>query len=149
MHYQVCRLKKLESREFHPCLRKVSRNLFLSNYFNQYQLSEPTRQHMIDWVIKYLTILFRTNWWYKRCFQICGISSLDPGKVGNGALFKQCMGKALHNLEGDDANEIDDSFCMVNILLRNKSLWLHIILFPAYSPSICAKVFICVIIRAK
>ena len=35
---------------------------------------------------------------------------MDPGKVGNGAFFKQCMGKAMHNLEEDDANEIDDSF---------------------------------------
>ena len=44
----------------------------------------------------------------KKSFQVFSISSLDPDKVQNGAFFKQCMGKALHNLEVDNANEIDD-----------------------------------------
>ena len=41
-------------------------------------------------------------------FQVCSITSLDPDKVHNSAFFKQCMGKTLHNLETNDANEIDD-----------------------------------------
>ena len=41
--------------------------------------------------------------------QVCGISSSDPDKVRNCAFFKQCMGNALHNLQTDDANEIDDN----------------------------------------
>ena len=44
----------------------------------------------------------------KISFQFCGISSLDPDKVRNGAFFKECMGKVLHNQEADDTNEIDD-----------------------------------------
>ena len=45
----------------------------------------------------------------KISFQVCGISSLDPDKVRNGAFFKECMGKVLHNQEADDTNEIDDN----------------------------------------
>ena len=44
----------------------------------------------------------------KKSFQVCGISSSDPDKVRNGAFFKLCMGKALLNLDADDASEIDD-----------------------------------------
>ena len=44
----------------------------------------------------------------KKSFQVCGISSSDPYKVRNGAFFKLCMGKALLNLDADDASEIDD-----------------------------------------
>ena len=40
----------------------------------------------------------------------------------NGAFFKQRTGKALHNLEADDANEIDDDpFESVPYEIRNKS----------------------------
>ena len=44
----------------------------------------------------------------KKSFQVGGISSSYPDKVRNGAIFKQRMEKALHNLEADDASEIDD-----------------------------------------
>ena len=44
----------------------------------------------------------------QKSFQVCSTSPMDPDKVRNGAFFKQCMGKALHNLEVDDANEIDN-----------------------------------------
>ena len=35
MHYQVCRVENIESREFNSPLRNVFGELFLSNYFHQ------------------------------------------------------------------------------------------------------------------
>ena len=33
---------------------------------------------------------------------------MDTGKVRNGDFFKQCMEKALQNLEVDEGNDIDE-----------------------------------------
>ena len=46
--------------------------------------------------------------WSKKSFEVCGISSTDTGKVRNGDFFKQCMEKALQNLEADEGNDIDE-----------------------------------------
>ena len=71
-------------------------------------LPVPTCQHMKDWLKEGIDYLVHDQEMVKKSFQICSISSLDPDKVRNGAFFKQYMGKVLHNLEADDANEIDD-----------------------------------------
>ena len=82
MHYQVCR----------PC----------------FKLPVPTRQHMVDWVKERVDYLVQDQEMIKKSFRVCGIRSSEPDKVRNGAFFKQCMEKALHNLEADGANELDD-----------------------------------------
>ena len=81
----------------------------------------PTRQHMINWVKEGFDYLVQDQEMVKKFFQVCDISSSDPDKVRNGTFFKQCMGKALHSLEADDANEIDDdpSNYTINILSYN------------------------------
>ena len=63
---------------------------------------------MIERVKEEFDYLVHDQEMVKKSFQVCGISSSDLDKVQNGAFFKQCLRKTLHNLEGDDANEIDD-----------------------------------------
>ena len=71
-----------------------------------FKLPVLTHQHMIDQVKEEFDYLVQKM--VNKCFQDCGIRSSDPDKVRNGTFFKQCMGKALQNLEADDPNEIDD-----------------------------------------
>ena len=103
MHYQVCRFENVESREFHPPLRFPHANSDTS-----FKLPVPTPQHMIDWVKEGFDYLVQDQKMVKKSCRVCSISSSDPYKLGNGAFFKQYMGKALHNLGADDTNEIDD-----------------------------------------
>ena len=65
-------------------------------------------QHITDRVKKGFDYLVQDQEMVKKSLQVCGISSSVPDKVPNGAFFKQCMGKALHNLEANDTQEIDD-----------------------------------------
>ena len=44
-------------------------------------------QHMIDLVKKGVDFLVQDKEMVKKPFQVCGISSSDPGKVLNGAFF--------------------------------------------------------------
>ena len=46
-------------------------------------------------------------------------------QVQNGVFFKRCMGKALDNLEADDANKIDDPFELCNYYAIIKSVINH------------------------
>ena len=78
-----------------------------ANTDTNFKLPVPTSQRMIEWVKKVFEYLVQDQEMVKKSFQVCGISSSNPHKVRNGVFFKQCMGKALHNLESDDANEID------------------------------------------
>ena len=83
---------------------------FVSNVFDFASLYDFTaslkRPGNFECIIRFvdLFIVFKV----KKSFQVCDINSSDPDKVRNGAFFKQCMGKALHNLEDYDANKIDD-----------------------------------------
>ena len=52
--------------------------------------------------------MFRIKSWQKKPCQVRGNSSSDLDKKRNGAFFKQCVGKAQHNLEANNTNEIDD-----------------------------------------
>ena len=61
---------------------------------------------MIGWVKEGFHYLVQNQEMVKKSFQVCGTSSLDSDKVRNGAFFKECIGKALHNLEANDANVI-------------------------------------------
>ena len=69
-----------------------------------FKLPVPTRQHIIDWVKEGFDYLLQDQEMVKKSFHVYGISSSDSDKVQNGAFFTQCMGKALHNLEANDAN---------------------------------------------
>ena len=62
----------------------------------------------------------------KNSFQVCNITSLDPDTKHNSAFFKQCMGKTIHNLKTDDANEIvDDPFKLYDQYTIMKSVVNH------------------------
>ena len=76
-----------------------------ANSDTSFKLPVPARQHMINWVKEGFDYLVQDQETVKKFFRVCGISSSDPDKVQNGAFFKQCKGKTLHNLEAD---EIDD-----------------------------------------
>ena len=64
---------------------------------------------MIDWVKEGYDSLVQDKEMVKKSFEVCGISSTDTGKVRNGDFFKQCMEKALQNLEADEGNDIDEN----------------------------------------
>ena len=88
-----------------------------------FKLPVPTRHHMINWVKEGSDYLVQDQEMVKTSFQVCGISSSDPHKVRNDAYFKQCIGKTLHNLEDNDAKEIDgDPFELYSHEIHNKSL---------------------------
>ena len=74
---------------------------------------------MVDWVKERVDYLVQDQEMIKKSFCVCGIRSSDPDKVRNGAFFRQCMGKALHNLEADGVNELDDNHveCTINVLI--------------------------------
>ena len=49
----------------------------------------------------------------KSSFEVCGISSSDPQKVRNGKFYKECMEKALGDLNDEDLDESEkDPFFM-------------------------------------
>ena len=54
---------------------------------------------MTDWVKEGYDSLVQNQEMVKKFFEVCGISSTDTGEVRNGDFFKQCMEKALQNLE--------------------------------------------------
>ena len=87
---------KTESGEFHPLLRKVFGKMFLSKYFHQ-KISTMSEVKML-YLIETLVHVQQSD--------LC--VSAPWLQVRNVVFFKQCMGKALDNLETDDANEIDD-----------------------------------------
>ena len=86
MHYQISRIENIVGREFHPP-PPPHPEVFSMQIIFDYLVQDQERD---------------------KKFYVCGISSSDPDKVWNGVFFKQCMGTALHNLQADDANEIDD-----------------------------------------
>ena len=63
---------------------------------------------MIHWVKEEYDSLVQDQEMVKKSFEVCGISSTDTGKVRNGDFFKQCMEKALQNLEVDVGNATDE-----------------------------------------
>ena len=80
-----------------------------ANSDSSFKLPVPTRQNMIDWVKEGHDSLVPDQELVKKSFEVCGISSTDTGKVRNGDFFKQCMEKALQNLEADEGNDIDEN----------------------------------------
>ena len=44
----------------------------------------------------------------KSCFEVCGISSSDPQKVRNDKFYKECMEKALGDLNDKDLDESEE-----------------------------------------
>ena len=79
-----------------------------ANSDSSFKLPVSTRQNMIDWVKKGYDSLVQDQGMVKKSFEVCGISSTDTGKVRNGDFFKQCMEKALRNLEADEGNDIGE-----------------------------------------
>ena len=79
-----------------------------ANSDSGFRLPVPTRQNMTDWVKEGYDSLAQDQEMVKKSFEVCGISSTDTGKLRNGDFFKQCMEKALQNLEADEGNDIDE-----------------------------------------
>ena len=79
-----------------------------ANSDSSFKLLVPTRQNMIDWVKEGYDSLIQDQEMVKKSFEVCRISSTDTGKVRNGDFFKQCMEKALQNLDADEGNDIDE-----------------------------------------
>ena len=51
---------------------------------------------------------FKTSNMVKSSFEVCGISSSDPQKVRNGKFYKECMEKALGDLNNEDLGESEE-----------------------------------------
>ena len=79
-----------------------------ANSDSSFKLPVPTCQNMINWVKEGYDSLVQDQEMVKKSFEVCGISSMDTEKVRNGDFFKQCMEKALQNLEADEGNDIDE-----------------------------------------
>ena len=75
---------------------------------NVFKLPVPTRQHMLDWVKEGFDYLLERQEMVKSSFEVCGISSSDPQKVRNGKFYKECMEKALGDLNDEDLDESEE-----------------------------------------
>ena len=63
---------------------------------------------MIDWVKEGYDSLVQDQEMVKKSFEVCVIGSTETGKMRNGDFFKQCMERALQNLEVDEGNDNDE-----------------------------------------
>ena len=79
-----------------------------SNTNSGFKLPVPTRQHMLGWVKEGFGYLSERHEMAKSSFEACGISSSDPQKVRNGKFYKECMEKALGDLNDEDLDESEE-----------------------------------------
>ena len=101
-------LRRCIEKKFVKNVASVAQGFPDVNSDTSFKLLVATLQHIINWLKERFDYFVQDRKMVKKSFQVGGISSSYPDKVRNGAIFKQRMEKALHNLEADDASEIDD-----------------------------------------
>ena len=78
------------------------------NTDSSFKFPVPTRQHKLDWVKKGFDYLLERHKMVKSCLEVCGTSSSDPQKVRNDKFYKECMEKALGDLNDKDLDESEE-----------------------------------------
>ena len=63
---------------------------------------------MLDWVKKRFDYFLERQEMVKFSFEVCGINSFDSQKVRNGQFYKECMEKALGDLNDEDLDESEE-----------------------------------------
>ena len=80
----------------------------------------PTRQQMIDWIEERYNHLLENHEMVKNSFDVCGITSTDPEKIRGAEFFKQCMAKAVENIDDTEESE-DDPYVVEFGTIENDS----------------------------
>ena len=72
------------------------------------KLPVPTRQHMLNWVKERFDYLLERQEMVNSSFEVSGMSSSDSQKVRNGTFHKECMEKALGDLNNEDLDKSEE-----------------------------------------
>ena len=74
---------------------------------DDFKLPPSSWKDMVDWVEEAYRLISSDKDMLKHSFDVCGITTSDPGKVRSGSFYDKCMKNAKSVIEANESEDED------------------------------------------